>query len=54
MTWLLIIFGSNGHAASTAEFAREELCRQAVVQVQEIRTSGNYRYSAICVKRSGL
>lgn len=37
MTWLLIILGSNGHATATAEFAREELCKQAVVQVQETK-----------------
>lgn len=54
MLWILIILGTNGHAATVAEFAREDLCRQAAIQVNEAKSWGNYKYQGICVKRGGL
>lgn len=50
MTWLLIVFGVGGYSVTSAEFARQDLCQQAIVEIKEKTRS----FTAVCVKRSGI
>jgi hypothetical protein len=50
MSWLLIVFGVGGYSVTSAEFAKEELCQKAIVEIKEKTRS----FSAVCVQKSGI